>query len=239
MKLKIGISILAIVLLTAFINAKVYSDDQFLTYTVDLKKQDLKLFLKNEKNQNFGSIQNLKSWIEQKNLKLEFAMNGGMYKKDNSPQGLYIENQKVVSPLDTTKAAGNFYLKPNGVFYLTTQNVPKICITEKFHNDTKITYATQSGPMLVIDNEIHPDFKKGSANLNIRNGVGILPNGKVVFVLSKTPINFYDFAKYFKDLGCQNALYLDGFVSRAYVPSENWIQTDGNFGVLFAVTTKK
>ncbi|MEN2400107.1 phosphodiester glycosidase family protein [Flavobacterium sp. MC2016-06] len=239
MKLKIGISILAIVLLTAFINAKAYSDDQFLTYTVDLKKQDLKLFWKNEKNQNFGSIQNLKSWIEQKNLKLEFAMNGGMYKKDNSPQGLYIENQKVVSPLDTTKAAGNFYLKPNGVFYLTTKNVPKICITEKFYNDHKIAYATQSGPMLVIDNEIHPDFKKGSANLNIRNGVGILPNGKVVFVLSKTPINFYDFAKYFKDLGCQNALYLDGFVSRAYVPSENWIQTDGNFGVLFAVTTKK
>ncbi|MEO8239162.1 MAG: phosphodiester glycosidase family protein [Flavobacterium sp.] len=141
--------------------------------------------------------------------------------------------------MDTTNAQGNFYLKPNGVFYLTTENVPEICTTEMFHNNGKVAYATQSGPMLVIENQIHPAFKEGSPNLNIRNGVGILPNGKMVFVLSKKEVNFYDFAKYFKDLGCKNALYLDGFVSRAYLPSENWIQTDGNFGVLFAVTTKK
>ncbi|WP_316932864.1 phosphodiester glycosidase family protein [Flavobacterium aquidurense] len=92
---------------------------------------------------------------------------------------------------------------------------------------------------LFIDGKIHAEFKKGSANLNIRNGVGILPDGKVIFVWSKKEINFYDFADYFKSLGCKNALYLDGFVSRAYVPSENWIQTDGNFGVLFAVTKKR
>ncbi|TDW52365.1 uncharacterized protein YigE (DUF2233 family) [Flavobacterium sp. 270] len=239
MKVKIGFVTLAMVFFVLFINAKIYSDALFLSYTVDLKKQDLKLFWKDDKNQNFGSIENLKLILEKKGLELDFAMNGGMYKQDNSPQGLYIENQKILSPLDTTTATGNFYLKPNGVFYITTENIPKICTTEKFTNDGKIKYATQSGPMLVIDNEIHPAFKKGSMNVNIRNGVGILPNGKVLFVLSKKEINFYDFAKYFKDLGCRNALYLDGFVSRAYVPSENWIQTDGNFGVLFAVTTKK
>lgn len=238
MKIKIVTSILVILFLALFINAKIYSEDHFLTYVVDLKKQDLKLFWKNEKGENFGSIQNLKLWTEKNKLKLEFAMNGGMYKKDNSPQGLYIEKLKVLSPLDISEAQGNFYLKPNGVFYLTSGNVPKICTTEKFQNDGKIKYATQSGPMLVIDNQIHPAFKEGSANVNIRNGVGILPSGKIVFVLSKKEVNFYDFAKYFKDLGCRNALYLDGFVSRAYVPSENWIQTDGNFGVLFAVTTK-
>ncbi|RZJ54497.1 MAG: hypothetical protein EOO44_04765 [Flavobacterium sp.] len=239
MKLKIGILILAIAVLAVFVNAKTYSDDRFLTYVVDLKKQDLKLFYKNEKGENFGSIQNLKNWIENHHLKLEFAMNGGMYKKDNSPQGLYIEKQKELFPLDTAEAQGNFYLKPNGVFYLTTGNNAKICTTEKFQNNGKIAYATQSGPMLVVDNQIHSAFKEGSPNLNIRNGVGILPDGKVLFVMSKTEINFYDFAKYFKDAGCRNALYLDGFVSRAYVPSEKWIQTDGNFGVLFAVTSKK
>ncbi|MEO8239161.1 MAG: hypothetical protein ABI576_13740 [Flavobacterium sp.] len=94
MKLKIGISILAIVIFALFINSKVYSDDQYLTYVVDSKKQDLKLFRKNENGQNFGSIQNLKLWIEKKNLKLVFAMNGGMYKKDNTPQGLYIEKKR-------------------------------------------------------------------------------------------------------------------------------------------------
>jgi uncharacterized protein YigE (DUF2233 family) len=50
--------------------------------------------------------------------------------------------------------------------------------------------------------------------------------------MSKEGINFYDFAEYFQALGCRNALYLDGYVSRTYLPSENWIQTDGNFAVI-------
>ncbi|MGE6355648.1 phosphodiester glycosidase family protein [Flavobacterium sp. NPDC079362] len=239
MKIKIGLVILIIVLAGIFVNAKIYADDQFLVYKVDLKKQDLKLCWKDDKDQNFGSIQNLKSWLEENNKTLDFAMNAGMYKKDNSPQGLYIEKQKILSPLDTIKAAGNFYLKPNGVFYLTTKKTAAICTTQDFRNNGKIEYATQSGPMLIIDGQIHPELKKGSSNLNIRNGVGILPDGKIVFILSKKEINFYDFASYFKSLGCKNALYLDGFVSRAFVPSENWIQTYGNFGVLFAVSRSK
>lgn len=239
MKIKIGLLVLIIALAGIFINAKIVADDLFLTYKVDLKKQDLRLYWKNDNNQNIGSIQNLKIWLERKNRVLEFAMNAGMYKKDNSPQGLYIEKQKILSALDTTRASGNFYLKPNGIFYLTTNKTAAICRTEDFRNIEKVEYATQSGPILLIDGQIHPEFKKESANLNIRNGVGILPDGKVLFVLSKKEINFYDFANYFKSLGCKNALYLDGFVSRAFAPSENWIQTDGNFGALFAVTSFK
>jgi len=239
MKVKIRLLLCIIAIVTIFISWKVNYNDQFVLYKADLKKQDLKLYWKNEKNENFGAIQNLKTWLEKKDMILQFCMNGGMYKKDNSPQGLYIEKQKVLSLLDTTKSNGNFYLKPNGVFYLTTKKTAAICTTEMFRNNGNIEYATQSGPMLVIDGKIHPDFKKGSSNVNIRNGVGILPDGKVVFVLSKTEINFYDFASYLKSMGCKNALYLDGFVSRAYVPSENWMQTDGNFGVLIAVTEKK
>jgi uncharacterized protein YigE (DUF2233 family) len=90
--------------------------------------------------------------------------------------------------------------------------------------------------MLVIDGEIHPEFERGSANLNIRNGVGILPDNNIVFVMSKKEINFYDFARYFKSIGCKNALYLDGLVSRTYLPEKNWIQTDGDFGVIIGVT---
>ncbi len=163
-------------------------------------------------------------------------MNGGMFKPDNSPQGLFIQKRKTLSPLDTSSGSGNFYLKPNGVFYITTGNVPVICTTADFKDDGKIKYATQSGPMLLINGQIHPAFKQGSANLNIRNGVGILPGNKVIFAMSKAPVNFYDFASYFKNLGCVNALYLDGFVSRTYLPEKNWIQTDGNFGVIIGVT---
>ena len=211
-------------------------DERFVSYIVNPKKQNLEFFWKNEKGENFKNAENLISWLKSKNKKLLFSTNGGMYKKDNSPQGLFIENKIVKSEIDTSNGNGNFYLKPNGVFYLTTEKNPIICKTEDFVNNVKIKYATQSGPMLVIDGEIHTAFKKNSTNLNIRNGVGILPNNQIVFAISKKEINFYDFAEYFKNLGCKNALYLDGFVSRTYLPEKNWKQIDGNFGVIIGVT---
>ena len=228
---------LAIAGISAFSLAKSNDKKRFVTYIVNPKKQDLKLYWKNENQQNFGSILNLKNWAESKNKKLIFATNGGMYKKDGSPQGLYIENHKTLAELDTKNASGNFYLKPNGVFFISDQNNPEICTTESFKPSKNIKFATQSGPMLVIDGKIHPDFKEGSSNLNIRNGVGILPDNSIVFAMSKEPINFYDFASYFKSLGCKNALYLDGLVSRTYLPERKWTQTDGHFGVIIGVTS--
>lgn len=214
-------------------------DDKILTYTVDAKTQDLQLYWKNDKGETFKSIQNLKSYVESKKLTLTFAMNGGMFNKDFSPQGLFIQNKKTLAVLDTADGNGNFYLKPNGVFYISTDNIPFVCKTTDFIDNGKIKYATQSGPMLVIDGQVHSAFKDGSKNLNIRNGVGILPNNRIVFAMSKTEINFYDFAKHFQSLGCKNALYLDGFVSRTYLPEKNWSQTDGNFGVIIGVTEHK
>ena len=220
----------------AFVVKEKNDDNLFVTYKVDIKKSDLRLYWKDDENEIFKSIQNLKTWVESQKRTLVFAMNAGMYMQDNSPLGLYIENKKELSHLNTASANGNFYLKPNGVFYITTDNIPVICQTTDFAKNGKIKYATQSGPMLVIDGKIHSAFKEGSANVNIRNGVGILPNNEVIFVMSKGEINFYDFASYFRKLGCKNALYLDGFVSRTYLPEKNWIQTDGNFGVMIGVT---
>ncbi|MEY3243086.1 MAG: hypothetical protein RIR11_4525 [Bacteroidota bacterium] len=228
--------VIAIATLFAFVQKKQKTDDRFISYIVDSQKQDLKLYWKNDQQETFKNIEQLKNWLEKNHKTLVFATNGGMYKADNIPQGLFIEDQKTITPLDTTSGKGNFYLKPNGVFYLTTDNMPFVCTTTDFAHHENIKYATQSGPMLVIDGKIHPAFKEGSKNLNIRNGVGILPNQKIIFAMSKKEINFYDFAKHFQRLGCTNALYLDGFVSRTYLPEQNWIQTDGDFGVIIGVT---
>lgn len=221
-------------------SGKPFADEvKFIDYRIDLKKQNLKFYWKNNRNEPFRSLKNLKDWLDSSGQKLVFATNGGMYKTDNSPLGLFIQDSKVVTRLNTASGNGNFYLKPNGVFYITTDNKAVICKTENFKNDSKIKYATQSGPMLVMDGQIHPAFKQGSTNLNIRNGVGLLPNGELLFVMSKTEVNFYDFADYFKKAGCKNALYLDGFVSRTYLPARNWIQTDGDFGVIIGETGTK
>lgn len=227
--------VLAAAVTCLFAQSKKFKDDPFVTYSIDAKKQNVGLYWKDDKEQLFKSIENLKSWLHKNHKRLLFATNGGMFKQDNSPQGLFVENQKIITALDTANGIGNFYLKPNGVFYITVDNIPYICNTNDFSFDKKIKYATQSGPMLVFNGQIHSAFRPGSSNINIRNGVGILPDGRVVFAMSKKQINFYDFANYFKKLGCKNALYLDGFVSRTYLPAENWEQTDGNFGVIIGV----
>ena len=228
--------ILLAVALSAFKRNQYFPGNAILSFTVNPNSQDLQLYWKDDKGAVLKSIQNLKAYTESKKSKLVFAMNAGMYNQDLSPKGLFIQQYKTLSPLDTSNGAGNFYLKPNGVFYITIDNIPVICNTTDFTNNGKIKYATQSGPMLVMDGIIHPAFKAGSTNLNIRNGAGILPDNSVVFAMSKKEISFYDFAVYFKNLGCKNALYLDGFVSRTYLPAQNWIQTDGNFGVMIGVT---
>ncbi len=230
---------LTFVLLTVIAGAIIHkriTDDDIVSYTVDPETQDLSFYWKDDKGQVLGSIQHLKEFLAKKRRKLVFATNGGMFKPDQSPVGLFIEQEVIVTPLDTTSGDGNFYLKPNGVLYITKYGKAVIRTAPEFVYSNRIRYATQSGPMLLINGEIHPAFKKGSANVNVRNGVGILPDGKLVFAMSRTGVNFYDFAEYFKRLGCKEALYLDGFVSRTYLPAKKWKQTDGNFGVIIGVS---
>lgn len=215
------------------------NEDDFIAFTSNPKTQSLQLYWKDNNQKLFGSIQHLNQYLVKNNKEVLFITNGGMYKKDQSPQGLFIQNAITKAQIDTSNANGNFYLKPNGVFYLTTSKEAFVVKTEDFKSSKGIEFATQSGPMLVVDGKIHSAFNKNSTNLNIRNGVGILPNNKVLFVLSKKEVNLYEFAEFFKNKGCKNALYLDGFVSRAYCPSEKWLQTDGNFGVMIAITKDK
>lgn len=225
--------LLAVALLS--LSGKQTIDDRIAGCTFDPKTDNLQLYWKDDSGKILKSIQNLKTFVESKNQKLVFAMNGGMYMQDNSPLGLFIQDGKKITDLNTRTGNGNFYLMPNGVFYITKENAAGICKTENLPNESTLKYATQSGPMLLIDGDIHPAFKEGSTNLNVRNGVGILPDGTLLFAISKAEINFYDFASFFKKTGCKNALYLDGFVSRMYC--ENYFtQMDGNFGVMIGVT---
>lgn len=218
-------------------NEEKYFD--ILSYEVNLKKSNLQFYSTDDAGNYFKNHKNLKDWLAKKELKLVFAMNGGMYSKNLSPQGLYIENEVQKKPIDQKfEGYGNFYLKPNGVFFITKDGKPTVTVTESFKNYNDVKYATQSGPMLLIDGKIHLKFNKDSENVHIRNGVGVLPNGNVLFAMSKEEITFYRLAQFFKDAGCENALYLDGFVSRTYLPEKDWIQEDGIYGIIIAEVEK-
>jgi len=110
---------------------------------------------------------------------LLFAMNGGMYHANRDPVGLYIEKGVEFSKLNTNPGPGNFHLLPNGVFWMG-DGISGVTAADSF-NPTGVTYATQSGPMLVIDNKLHPAFRPQSTSLRIRNGVGQTADGQVYF----------------------------------------------------------
>lgn len=208
---------------------------KFASLIVDPKQVDVRFFWRGDDAQPFKSLGNLKNRLASKNRRLRFAMNGGMFEANNQPKGLFVENGATLVALDAKSGDGNFYLKPNGVFYITKDNRAFVVPTEDFKDNGDIGFATQSGPMLLINNEINRIFDENSANLNVRNGVCAFSDGRIAFAISRGETNFYDFAGYFKSLGCRDALYLDGFVSRAYLPEQNIEQLDGDFAVIVAV----
>jgi uncharacterized protein YigE (DUF2233 family) len=208
----------------------------YVSFIADLKKHHVTMHWKDKSNKPFGSLQRLRSHFSGQKKELLLAMNGGMYHDNRNPVGLYIENSKTISALNTAKGEGNFFLQPNGVFYINDNKRAFVRSTPEFKTDSSIVFATQSGPMLVINGKIHPQFQEHSKNLNIRNGIGVMPDGRILMAMSKKEVNLYTFASYFLKKGCQNALYLDGHVSRAYCPEQKWEQLDGEFGVMIAVT---
>jgi uncharacterized protein YigE (DUF2233 family) len=215
---------------TSSVDKKIFAD-----FIVDSGSANVEFFWKDENDEIFKSIQNLESYAKRNGKRLRFAMNGGMYMEDQKPLGLFIQNGKQVIGLNTSRAEGNFYLKPNGVFFITDNKRAFVARTENFRNDGHIKFATQSGPLLVADGEINSVFKQNSENLYLRNGVCVLEDNRIVFSISREKVNFYDFAAHFKNLGCQNALYLDGYVSKMYLPEAGIVDSGGEFGVIIGI----
>ena len=112
---------------------------------------------------------------------------------------------------------------PNGVFCIREGRADVIESKAFEANPVACSYATQSGPMLVIDGALHPKFLPQSTSKFIRNGVGTSTDGhQAIFVKSENAMNFHSFARYFRDvLKLPQALFLDGKISRLHAPEIN------------------
>jgi uncharacterized protein YigE (DUF2233 family) len=133
-----------------------------------------------------------------------------------------VEDGKQLKKLNRRNGGGNFHLKPNGVFYVK-DGKPGVMETEAFaKSGIKPDYASQSGPMLVINGKIHPKFSETGTSRKLRNGVGIDAAGRAYFVISENAVTFWEFASLFRDeLKTDNALFFDGSVSSLYAPEIN------------------
>lgn len=182
------------------------------------EEQDLRFFWKRPDGTPYATIRALHQALQEQGHELVFAVNGGIYSAQFTPLGLYIEEGKRYYRLNRGDGGGNFFLLPNGVFYITPQGA-HVVETKDYRPQAEVIHAMQSGPILVTGGRIHPRFIPGYHSKHIRNGVGVDAQGRVVFVIADEPVNFHDFATLFSDeLECPDALYLDGKISQMYAP---------------------
>ena len=208
-----------------------HAGTHYWVYRLDPKKEALELHLP-EKAGEPNTFPKLAASVEKAGRRLVFAMNAGIFEGNFRPTGLHISRGREITPLNLdvyTKRSPeeptpNFFLKPNGVFFLRSDGSPGILESTAFGaSGEKPVLATQSGPLLVRAGTIHPVLQPDSTSKRYRNGVGVASNGQVLLVCSvlkrdQGMSNLYRFAELFRDkLDCPDALYLDGDISYVHI----------------------
>lgn len=188
--------------------------------------------------QPFGSLGAFAASVDQASI--AFAINGGMYGDDLKPIGYYVQNGERLKELNRAEGEGNFYMKPNGVFFGSATGGWRVLGSNTFFNTVgdRPQFGTQSGPLLLVDGKLHPEIQDDGPSRAIRNGVGVDAGGKAHFVISDVPVSFGQLARYFRDvLKVQNALYLDGQVSSLWDPARGRMDK-GRVGPIIVVTKR-
>jgi uncharacterized protein YigE (DUF2233 family) len=219
-------------------SSRAFEGSDYIVCTIDLRVYSVHLFWKDGNDHPYGGFDRLPRTLS--GAPIAFAMNAGMYEADLSPVGLYIENGKTLKRANTRNGPGNFHLKPNGIFYISGQTAG-ILTTERFLSQRPmVDFATQSGPMLVINGRIHPKILPSSDSRKIRDGVGLRDPHTMVFAISESAVTFWEFAHLFRDgLGSDNALFLDGSISSLYAPALGRSDTLYPMGPIIAAFERK
>lgn len=168
-----------------------------------------------------GDFNGLRQHLAAQKQKINFATNAGIYERGPKPCGLTICAGRELVPVNLRDAEGNFYLKPNGVFYLDDKTGPGVMEAAEFaRSGLKPRLASQSGPLLMRQGVIHPAFNANSPNKRLRNAVGVrAKDGQIIFAMSdrddsaKGRVTFHQLTRLFMHLGCEDALFLDGDIS--------------------------
>jgi uncharacterized protein YigE (DUF2233 family) len=196
-----------------------FEGNDYSVCRIDLRAMRLETFNLDSSGVPFASFDAVAAELKTEGKELRFAMNAGMFDANLKPIGLYVENGTQSKKLNTRNGYGNFHLKPNGVFYVDGDQLGVVTSENFLKSGLKPDFATQSGPMLVINGAIHPKLSETSTSYKRRNGVGMVNDHTAVFVITENAVNFFAFAKFFRDgLKCDNALFFDGSISSLYSP---------------------
>ena len=185
----------------------------------------------------YRSFASLQDALGRRANKVAFAMNAGMFDESGNAIGLLIEDGKQLHAINRRKGGGNFHLMPNGVFLIRRDGSAAVVKTDAFAPSKDIVFASQSGPMLVIDGKLHPAFDRDGTSKHFRNGVGIGPDGTPIFAISADPVSFGKFARFYRDqVKARNALFFDGAVSSLWDPAAHRMDSHAPLGPMVVVS---
>lgn len=201
--------------------ALVAAGASFTVCSFDSRRDAIRLFLRDADGAVYGAFSGLSDAVAARGERLVFAMNAGMYGDAFAPVGLYVENGRLLHDANTQRGAGNFHLKPNGVFWIDGARAGVTETGRFLKSRARPAFATQSGPMLLLNGRVNPHIHASGVSLKYRNGVGVADGHIVRFAISNTPVTFHQFAALFREhLNCPDALFLDGGTASAlYAPS--------------------
>ncbi|MCE7029857.1 phosphodiester glycosidase family protein [Jiella avicenniae] len=209
---------------------------EYIVCDVALDRYDLALRAVDKEGRPYETFEAAKASLPGREVAL--IVNAGMYHEDRRPVGLAVQDGRELHGAVLGTGSGNYSLRPNGVFFVENGRAGVMESTRYLDGGHDPDLATQSGPMLVVDGRLHPRFIENSDSRHVRNGVCASEDGRVVtLVLSRSPVNFWDFGTFFKDgLGCRNALFFDGTVSSLYYPSGGIDYRRDRLGPMLVVT---
>ena len=191
-----------------------FEGSAFTICRYDRGRHDIAFFLDGRGTGRLRSLAALEAELGPRAAALQFAMNAGMYDDRGGPIGLYVAQGRQRHAINRRRGGGNFHLLPNGVFQVAADGRVAIVASADYDPASHPRWATQSGPMLVIDGALHPSIRPNGDSLHIRNGVCVDGESTAWFAISDEPVSFGRLARLFRDaLGCPDALYLDGSVS--------------------------
>ncbi|MEY2927223.1 MAG: hypothetical protein RL367_1700 [Pseudomonadota bacterium] len=217
-----------------------FETEPFTVCRVDPARHDLRLILSGDDGKPLRSFAALTRQLGPDARRVAFAMNAGMYDGQGFPIGLYVARGVEHKKLNRAAGPGNFHMKPNGVFWVDGAG-PHVTPTDVFAAvpHPGLIWATQSGPMLVMAGRLHPQITPDGASHYVRNAVGVTASGEAVFVISDTRVSFGKIARLLRDqLGCPDALFLDGYVSSLWDGATGRNDQDLNIGPMVVVLEK-
>lgn len=178
---------------------KTVTDGEYSTGTlhvlqIDPKIYKLKIVTAKDSGTNSISAENMV-----KNTGAIAAINGGYFAPDFSSLGLLVQDGKQINKLK--------WISWWHVFKITNGE-PQIVSKQEFALTPDINMAIQAGPRLVINGAVTQGLKPSNSK---RTGIGITKEGNVIIAVTDNYFpSMTEFAKSLLEVGCYNALNLDG-----------------------------